>query len=58
MESAQAGGRRVYAITVLQVHGRILDAIYVVDTPRPTSRNIDNTIRLAGVAGGRLAALG
>ncbi len=59
VESATVTGKgRAYTIVVLQVRGRILDAIFVVDTNRPTSHDVDNAVRMAALAGRRLAASG
>jgi hypothetical protein len=55
VESATAAGQgTLYSITILQVHGRILDAVYLNDARAPTSQEIDGAIRIAAITGERL----
>lgn len=58
MESAAEGGKRVlFNVSILQAHGRYLDAIYLTNSVPLSGTDLDVAQSLAVVTGRRLAAL-
>jgi hypothetical protein len=56
VESATADGETDYLVTILQVKGRYLDALYANGSATPSSDELDGLLALASITGARLKA--
>ena len=57
VESATADGETDYLVTILQVKGRYLDALYADESSTPSSDDLDSLLELASITGARLKAV-
>jgi hypothetical protein len=57
VESATADGETDYLVTILQVKGRYLDALYADESTTPSSDDLDSLLELASITGARLKAV-
>ena len=57
VESAAAQGHVLHNVSVYQVHGRYLDAVYVNLARTPSNTDVTSTLTLASITGRRLVTV-